>query len=242
MPNPRAQSKLPPVTARADPTLTPTAIRVVLVEDHAPTREIFAEWIAGTPGFELVAQYADGEAALAGLPQEQPNVTLMDINLPGHSGVECVQQLKPRLPRTQFVMLTVYEDSDHIFQALAAGAAGYLLKQTPHDDLIAAIRDVHQGGSPMSSNIARKVVQRFQQTPPAELGAEGLSARESEVLDLLSRGYLYKEIGERLGLSLHTVNHYTRRIYEKLHVHSRAQAVACFTHPPSPANSARSSS
>jgi DNA-binding NarL/FixJ family response regulator len=230
------------VTARADSSPPPAIVRIALVEDHAPTREIFAEWIAGTPGFELIAQYPDGEAALAGLPQDQPDVTLMDINLPGHSGVECVQRLKPLLPRTQFVMLTVYEDSDHIFQALAAGAAGYLLKQTPHDDLIAAVRDVHTGGSPMSSNIARKVVQRFQHTPATGARVEGLSARESEVLNLLSRGYLYKEIATQLGISQHTVNHYTRRIYEKLHVHSRSQAVACYTHPPSPAKSARSSS
>jgi DNA-binding NarL/FixJ family response regulator len=154
----------------------------------------------------------------------------MDINLPGMSGVECVRQLKPLLPTTQFVMLTVYEDSDHIFNALTAGAAGYLLKQTPRAELVAAIEEVHRGGSPMTSNIARKVVQSFQQTGPSPREMENLSPREQEVLDLLARGFLYKEIAESLTLSVPTVNTYIRRIYEKLQVRSRAQAVAKYLH------------
>src|SRR4029077_1324214 len=146
------------------------------------------------------------------------------------SGVEAVQKLKPALPQTQFVMLTVYEDADHIYNALAAGASGYLLKQTPREELLSALHDVHHGGSPMTSNIARKVVQSFRQTPSAAPDGDGLSPREQEVLDLLARGYLYKEIAERLNISVPTVNTYVRRMYEKLHVRSRAQAVAKYAH------------
>jgi len=143
--------------------------------------------------------------------------------------VECVRKLKPLLPDTQFVMLTVYEDADHIFNALAAGATGYLLKHTPRPELLAALREVNHGGSPMASNIARRVVQSFQQAHPvAGHGAE-LSVREQEVLNLLARGFLYKEIADALNISVATVNTYIRRIYEKLHVRSRSQAVAKFT-------------
>jgi DNA-binding NarL/FixJ family response regulator len=134
------------------------------------------------------------------------------------------------LPEAQFVMLTVYEDADHIYNALAAGATGYLLKQTPRAELLGALEDVHRGGSPMTSNIARKVVQSFRQTPAVDSGNDELSPREQEVLDLLARGYLYKEIAERLNISVPTVNTYVRRMYEKLHVRSRAQAVAKYAH------------
>jgi len=154
----------------------------------------------------------------------------MDINLPRMNGVEAVRMLKPDLPNTQFVMLTVYEDADHIYNALSAGATGYLLKQTPRDELLNALGDVHGGGSPMTSNIARKVVQSFTQPPAAGSQSEGLSPREREVLELLARGYLYKEIAEKLNISVPTVNTYVRRIYEKLHVRSRAQAVARYAH------------
>jgi DNA-binding NarL/FixJ family response regulator len=177
-----------------------------------------------------MSQYGDAESALARLPVEQPAVVVVDINLPGMSGIECVRRLKPLLPKTQFVMVTVYEDADHIFNALAAGASGYLLKQTPRDELLAALQDVHAGGSPMTSNIARKVVQSFQRTGPYVDEAANLSPREREVLELLARGYLYKEISATLGISTPTVNTYIRRIYEKLHVRSRAQAVAKFGH------------
>jgi DNA-binding NarL/FixJ family response regulator len=154
----------------------------------------------------------------------------MDINLPGMSGVEAVKKLKPNLAGTQFVMLTVYEDADHIYSALAAGATGYLLKQTPRDELLRALEDVHRGGSPMTSNIARKVVQSFRDTTPSTVDGENLSPREQEVLDLLARAYLYKEIADRLNISVPTVNTYVRRIYEKLHVRSRGQAVAKYAH------------
>lgn len=218
------------------------AISVSIVEDDAQARKIFASWIEGTTGFRLAGDWGDAEKALGALPVRKPNVVLMDINLPGMSGVEAVKNLKPLLPETQFVMLTVYEDADHIYNALAAGATGYLLKQTPRAELLGAVEEVHRGGSPMTSNIARKVVQSFKQVSPAP-GAEGLSLREQEVLDLLARGYLYKEIAERLNISVPTVNTYVRRMYEKLHVRSRAQAVAKYAHlaesqlrpPPSPA-------
>jgi DNA-binding NarL/FixJ family response regulator len=207
------------------------AIAVSIVEDDAQARRILAGWIHRAPGFHLAGEWGDAESALDPLRDKKPQVVLMDINLPGISGVEAVRRLKPTLPTTQFVMLTVYEDADHIYNALAAGATGYLLKQTPREELLGALEEVHRGGSPMTSNIARKVVQSFRQTPPsAAPESEGLSPREQEVLDLLARGYLYKEIAERLNISVPTVNTYVRRMYEKLHVRSRAQAVAKYAH------------
>ncbi|HET7624664.1 MAG TPA: response regulator transcription factor [Verrucomicrobiae bacterium] len=207
------------------------SIAVSIIEDDSPAREILAGWIGRAAGFHCSSEHGSAESAMAILPREKPGVVLMDINLPGISGIECVRKLKPLLPETQFVMLTVYEDADHIFNALAAGASGYLLKQTPRNDLLAALENVHAGGSPMSSNIARKVVQSFR-APGTETGCEDLSPRESEVLERLARGYLYKEIADALNISVPTVNTYIRRIYEKLHVRSRAQAVAKYAHLP----------
>jgi DNA-binding NarL/FixJ family response regulator len=204
-------------------------VTVSIIEDDSPARTIFADWLNHSPGFKCLGQYGSAELAMPSLLQERPNVILTDINLPGISGIECVRRLKPQMPDTQFVMLTVYEDADHIFEALAAGATGYLLKQTRRSALVEALREVNAGGSPMTSNIARKVVQSFQPTR-ANAGGEMLSPRESEVLDLLARGFLYKEIAESLGVSLPTVNTYIRRIYEKLHVRSRGQAVARYAH------------
>jgi DNA-binding NarL/FixJ family response regulator len=207
-------------------------IAVSIIEDDSQARQILSDWIRRADGFAFVSEHGSAESALATLPRENPAVVLTDINLPGMNGMEAVRKLKPLMPEAQFVMLTVYEDADHIFHALTAGATGYLLKQTPRNELLAALRQVHSGGSPMTSNIARKVVQSFQQrSSPAVDGAE-LSAREHEVLDLLARGYLYKEIAESLSISLPTVNTYIRRIYEKLHVRSRAQAVAKYAHIP----------
>jgi len=207
------------------------SIRVSIVEDDAQTREILADWVNRAEGFACVSAYGTGEEAAAALPALAPDVVLMDINLPGLKGPDCVRRLKPALPKTQFVMLTVYEDSDHIFKALQSGASGYLLKQTRRAELINALRDVHAGGSPMTANIARKVVQCFHQLPAPEADSEDAvpSPREREVLDLLARGYLYKEIAETLKISQVTVNTYVRRIYEKLHVHSRSQAIAKYT-------------
>jgi DNA-binding NarL/FixJ family response regulator len=209
-------------------------ISVSIVEDDAQTRQILSDWIRRTDGFRFVSEHGTAESALANLPKENPTVVLTDINLPGLNGIECVRRLKSLLPGTQFVMLTVYEDADHIFHALSAGATGYLLKHTPRNELLAALKQVHCGGSPMTSNIARKVVQSFQQqAPPASsTDTSELSPRESEVLDLLARGYLYKEIADSLEISLPTVSTYIRRIYEKLHVRSRAQAVAKYANIP----------
>lgn len=206
------------------------SITVSIIEDDAPAREIFADWIRRAPGFQFVSQYGSCEEAVTKLPDVKPAVVLADINLPGKNGIECVRHLKPLLPQTQFVMLTVYEDSNHIFEALAVGASGYLLKQTPRPELIAALKDVYAGGSPMTSNIARKVVQSFQPFEPQADESANLSPREHEVLELLARGYLYKEISDSLNISVATVNTYIRRIYEKLHVRSRGQAVAKMGH------------
>jgi len=206
------------------------AVTVSIVEDDAQARKILAGWIGRASGFRLAGDWGDAESALKLLPEKKPDVVLMDINLPGMSGVEAVRRLKPALPATQFVMLTVYEDADHIYNALSAGASGYLLKQTPREELLSALGDVHRGGSPMTSNIARKVVQCFRHTPARAPQGEALSPREQEVLELLARGYLYKEIAERLNISVPTVNTYIRRMYEKLHVRSRSQAVAKYAH------------
>ena len=205
------------------------SITVSIVEDDAPAREILADWLKHADGFKCVGQHGSVELALKNLPAEKPSVVLMDINLPGLSGIEGVRRLKPLLPGSQFMMVTVYEDTDHVFDALAAGATGYLLKQTPRGELLASIKEVHAGGSPMTSNIARRVVQAFHRAAPAAPASAELSQREREVLELLARGYLYKEIIDALGVSRGTVNTYIRRIYEKLHVRSRSQAVAKFS-------------
>jgi DNA-binding NarL/FixJ family response regulator len=208
------------------------SISVSIIEDDVQAREILAGWIRRADGFRFVSEHDSAESAMEVLPREKPGVVLVDINLPGMNGIECVRRLKPILPDTQFVIVTVYEDANHIFNALAVGATGYLLKQTLRNDLLAALKEVHAGGSPMSSNIARKVVQSFRRPGKDMEQADDLSPREREVLELLARGFLYKEIADSLGISVQTVNTYIRRIYEKLHVRSRAQAVAKYAHIP----------
>lgn len=204
------------------------AITVSIVEDNDQLRGTLARVIERAEGFQCLGQHASAEAALEALPKEAPQVVLMDINLPGMNGVECVRRLKALLPATQVVMLTVYEDTENIFNALAAGASGYLLKRTPRAELLEAIREVHRGGSPMTAHIARKVVQSFQKAPAPAPPEASLSAREQEVLDLLSQGFLYKEIADKLNISYETVHTYVRRIYEKLQVRTRTEAVAKF--------------
>ena len=206
------------------------SIGVSIIEDDEPTREILMGWIKRSRDFHLVSNHGSAERALARLPSEKPEVVLMDINLPRISGIEAVRQLKLVMPETQFLMLTVYEDSDHLFNALAGGASGYLLKRTLREELISALKDVHSGGSPMSSNIARKLVQSFRRSPTEMDGVEDLTPREREVLQLLAAGDLYKEIADQLRISITTVNAHVRRIYEKLHVRSRSQALAKFVH------------
>ncbi len=209
----------------------PTAISIV--EDNDKLRGTLAKVIGRAEGFKFVSDYGSAEDALAGLPKVKPDVVLMDINLPGMNGVECVRKLKAALPETQVIMLTVYEDTENIFNALAAGANGYLLKRTTTKELIQAIHDVKRGGSPMTTHIARLVVQSFQKPLTAAQTAthqelSELSEREQQVLDLLSQGLIYKEIGEKLGISYETVHTYIRRIYEKLQVRTRTEAVAKF--------------
>jgi DNA-binding NarL/FixJ family response regulator len=204
------------------------AITVAIVEDQDQLRSTLARVISRAEGFQCVGQYASAEAALEVLPKERPNVVLMDINLPGMNGVECVRKLKQLAPEVLVVMLTVYEDTENIFNALAAGASGYLLKRTTSAELLAAIREVIHGGSPMTTHIARKVVQSFQKAGASPQATENLSQREQEVLDCLAQGFLYKEIAEKLGISYETVHTYIRRIYEKLQVRTRTEAVAKF--------------
>jgi DNA-binding NarL/FixJ family response regulator len=203
-------------------------ITVSIVEDNEQLRTTLAKVIGRAEGFRCVSHYGDAESALEGIAKDKPEVVLMDINLPGMNGVECVRRLKQLMPGTQVVMLTVYEDTDNIFNALAAGAAGYLLKRTKSAELLEAIREVHRGGSPMTTHIARKVTQSFQRAGPSTQPTENLSEREQEVLDCLSQGFLYKEIADKLGISYETVHTYIRRIYEKLQVRTRTEAVAKF--------------
>jgi DNA-binding NarL/FixJ family response regulator len=202
---------------------------ISIVEDNEQLRGTLVRLLNKTEEFRCVSNYPSAEAALEGLPNDRPAIVLMDINLPGLNGVECVRRLKQVLPATQVVMLTAYEDTENIFNALAAGASGYLLKRAPRAELLDAIREVLRGGSPMSSHIARKVVQSFQKPAASPQPAEhNLSTREQEVLDCLSQGFLYKEIAEKLGISYETVHTYIRRIYEKLQVRTRTEAVAKF--------------
>jgi DNA-binding NarL/FixJ family response regulator len=203
-------------------------ITVSIVEDNEQLRKTLARVISRAEGFTCLSHFGSAEAALEALPKEQPDVVLMDINLPGINGVECVRRLKEIAPKILSVMLTVYEDTDNIFNALAAGASGYLLKRTKSAELLEAIGEVHRGGSPMTTHIARKVTQSFQRAGPSPQPTENLSQREQEVLDLLSQGLMYKEIAEKLAISYETVHTYIRRIYEKLQVRTRTEAVAKF--------------
>jgi len=200
-------------------------ISVSIVEDDVKVRGSLARLIDSTGDFSCVSQHPDAENALKELPVIKPEIVLMDINLPGMDGVECVRRVKQVLPETQVVMLTVYENTNIIFGALTAGASGYLLKRSSPDQIIEAIRDVHNGGSPMSSHIARKVVASFQQVREPAHEYEKLSVREQEVLDFLARGYLYREIADELKISYATVHTHIRHIYEKLQVRSRTEAV-----------------
>jgi DNA-binding NarL/FixJ family response regulator len=213
------------------------SITVAIVEDDAGIRDALIRILGRSRDFRCLGWYATGEDALRELPGTKPDVILMDINLPGMSGVECVRRLKAQEPFLHIVMLTVYEDAERIFESLTAGATGYLLKRTPPAELLEAIRDVHSGGAPMSSQIARKVVQSFHAAPPASETAE-LSPREQEILGWLAQGFLIKEVADRLGIGFDTVRTHIRRIYEKLQVHSRAQAVAKVLRPANPPKAA----
>ena len=205
--------------------MLPVSITISLVEDDAPVRGVLTEWIRGADGFKCVGVHENAEAALAALPQEKPSVVLMDIRMPDMSGIECVRRLKPQMLDTQFMMLTVYEDSDSLFNSLRAGASGYLLKRTASARLLEAIQDVFDGGAPMSPQLARRVVQFFSKPSPEFSSLAKLTPAEREFLDQLANGYAYKEIADRMSISIDTVRSYVRTVYEKLHVHSRTEAV-----------------
>lgn len=199
-------------------------IRVSIVEDDEDIREGIAFLFSKTPEFCCVSQYNTAEAALVGIPQSPVEVVLMDINLPKMSGIECVNRLTAQIPDLLVLMLTVYEDTERIFQSLTAGASGYLLKRTSSEELLDAIRQAIAGGAPMSGHIARKVVQYFRQ-PAAPKPVHTLSTREQEVIECLAEGRLYKEIADQLGISIDTVRKHLGSIYQKLHVRSRTEAV-----------------
>jgi DNA-binding NarL/FixJ family response regulator len=204
-------------------------ITVSIVEDQEALRNTVARVLNRAEGFKCISHFGSAEDALKDIPKNPPDVVLMDINLPGINGVECVRLLKEKLPKLLIMMLTVYEDTENIFNALAAGAAGYMLKRTPRAELLDAIREVQRGGSPMTTHIARLVVQSFQKPVQApDPGMDNLSPREQEVLDCLAQGLIYKEIADKLGVSYETVHTYIRRIYEKLQVRTRTEAVARF--------------
>jgi DNA-binding NarL/FixJ family response regulator len=199
-------------------------IKVAIVDDDEGIRSSLASLIRRAANLKLVGDFPSAESALKEIPSRAPDVVLMDINLPGMNGVECVRQLKTLMPAVQFMMLTVYEDSDSLFNSFKAGASGYLLKRTASAKLIEAIRDVHQGGSPMTPQLARRVVQFLSQPREEGQAMPKLTPGEKEFLDQLAKGYAYKEIADRMKISI-TVRSYVRTVYEKLHVHSRTEAV-----------------
>ncbi len=201
------------------------AIAVSIVEDDVKVRANLARLVDSTEGFVCVSQHPDAENALKELPVSAPEVVLMDINLPGMNGVDCVRRLKELLPKIQVVMLTVYENTNIIFSALSSGASGYLLKQSSPEQIIEAIREVHGGGSPMTSHIARKVVASFQKFTNPSQDYQKLSLREQQVIEQLAQGYTYQEIADTLKISYATVHTHIRHIYEKLHVQRRTEAV-----------------
>jgi DNA-binding NarL/FixJ family response regulator len=198
----------------------------MVVEDQAEVRAGLQEVLDSAPGFRCAGSFPNAEALLARIRSDRPDIVLMDIGLPGMNGIEATRQIRsgPRPP--QIMMLTVYEDEARIFESLKAGATGYVLKSTPPDELLAAIRALHRGGSPMSSSIARRVVEVFHRNPVEPDPAGELTGREREILELLVNGFRYKEIGQRLGISLDTVRTHIRHIYEKMQVRSRTEATA----------------
>lgn len=230
----------PAVSAPALTTSLPTApitpgpagaaglTTVAVVEDNTGLRRSLERLLQRAPGLHCVGAWVDGETALARFTESPPDVVLMDINLPGMSGIECTAHLKRLYPRVQVIMVTVYEDTDSIFRALKAGACGYLLKRAAATEILEAIAEVRHGGAPMTSEIARRVVEAFQSPPPAEADAAVLSSREQEILGLLSQGFSNKEIADKLGIAYQTVKVHLKHIYEKLHVRSRTEALLRF--------------
>jgi DNA-binding NarL/FixJ family response regulator len=200
-------------------------IKVSIVEDTDDIRNALRVLIDGSPGFECIHVYADAEEALQDMSSQDIDIVLMDIGLPGMDGIECMKILKPEMPKAQFMMCTVYDDDDHIFNALRSGASGYILKRTSPAQILEAIHDLYEGGSPMSSEIARRVVESMYESNKRSKAVELLTARENEILDFLARGYLYKEIATELFISKETVKKHIHSIYDKLHVQNRTEAI-----------------
>jgi len=200
-------------------------IRVIIVEDDKEMREGLELIVQSNPALECIETCSSGEEALVSIPSNIPDIVLMDIHLPGISGIDCIKKLKPTLAFTQFLMCTVYEDNENVFDSLCAGATGYLLKNSPPSKITDSIIDLYHGGSPMSSVIARKVIQAFRPVVEQNKDMEKLTNREREMLDLLAKGYRYKEIADQLSISFETVRTHIHNIYEKLHVQSRTEAL-----------------
>ena len=201
------------------------AITVSIIEDDRRVRESLAVLINGAENIRCVSTHASGEEAIQEIARKKPDVVLMDINLPGMSGIECVRKLKAQMPKLQILMLTMYEDDENVFQSLVAGASGYLVKRTSPAELLRAIGEVYSGASPMSGKVARTVVEYFRTLKTESPQQQYLSKREEEILGLLAKGYRYKEIADALSISFETVRSHLKNIYDKLHVHSRTEAV-----------------
>jgi DNA-binding NarL/FixJ family response regulator len=201
------------------------SISLAIVEDLAEVREGLKQFISLNPEFSILDTFQTAEEALYDLPKLHPDIVIMDINLPGMSGIECIRQVKKKTPRTQFMMFTVYENDEKVFEALKAGASGYLLKNTGLLQLVEALKELHNGGSPMSANIARKLVTIFREEHADAQPTLSLSKRENEILQFLSKGLLYKEIADQLTISVSTVRQHIHKIYEKLHVQNRTEAI-----------------
>jgi DNA-binding NarL/FixJ family response regulator len=201
------------------------SITVAIVEDLDEVRDGLKTFIGLSSDFKVLDTFKTAEEALVDIPKLKPDIVIMDINLPGMNGIECIKQVKEKIPATQFMMFTVYENDEKVFEALKAGASGYLLKNTGLVQLIEAVKELYNGGSPMSANIARKLVTLFRENQQKTTSLELLSQRENEILQWLAKGLLYKEIAEQLGISTHTVRQHIHKIYEKLHVQNRTEAI-----------------
>jgi len=201
-------------------------IKVSIVEDIDEVRESIGKLLQGSDKFTLTSSFTNAEQAEKSLPNQQPDIVIMDIILPGRSGIECLQKIKERCGDTQFIMYTIFEDDEKVFEALEAGASGYLLKKTPKEKILESLNELHEGGSPMSTQIARKVIEAFQRRKAISEEERSLTKKEKEVLDLLAKGFLYKEIADKLSITINTVKQHIHTIYEKLHVTNKAEAIS----------------
>jgi DNA-binding NarL/FixJ family response regulator len=204
---------------------TMAPIKVCIVEDLKDVRDGIISLLTLDDRFEVLCGYENAEIAEEELPAWQPDIVIMDINLPGMSGIECIKKVKAACPRTQFIMFTIYEDDEKVFEALSAGASGYLLKKTNLGKIADSLEELHEGGSPMSTQIARKVIQSLQKQNELAEESKLLTAKEHEVLHLLAKGHLYKEISVKLNISVSTVKKHLHKVYQKLHVNNRTEAI-----------------